>query len=142
MNVSEENQGIEGKIRSLQSLQSLFSFNLFVIAVQVVDQYSITMDEPQYKDDDLVYVDPRARAVIGKVEWSNAGLSKPLPMKEEETEEGDDGKRRRRTRYYPWGTYRSMKKVFKIGDWKHSQGDRQIPLDQAIEKAMEEPYWD
>lgn len=99
------------------------------------------MDEPQYNAEDLVYVDPRARIVIGKVEWTAAGKPKPLQMKDEESEEGEDGKRRRRVRYYPWGTYRSMSKMYKIGDWKAAQVDRMIPLDEAIEKAMKEPYW-
>ena len=98
------------------------------------------MDEPQYKDDDLVYVDPRERIVIGKVEWSNNGTPKSLPMKEEEVDEDDTGKRRRRQRYYPWGTYRSMKRLYKIGERK-VEDDHRITLDEAIEKAVQEPFW-
>lgn len=98
------------------------------------------MDDAQYKDDDLVYVDPRTRTVIGKVEWSNGGKPKSLPMKEEEEDEDDNGKRRRRQRYYPWGTFRSMKRLYKIGERKIEE-DRRITLDEAIEKSSKEPFW-
>lgn len=99
------------------------------------------MDEQAYKDADLVYVDPRTRTVIGKVEWSASGRPKSLPMKDDEVVEGDDGKRHRRRRYYPWGTFRSMRRLYKIDGWRDT-GDRQIPLEKAIEKAMNEPFWD
>lgn len=100
------------------------------------------MDEPQYKDDDLVYVDPSARTVVGLVEWSQSGKPKSIPMKEEAGEEGEDGKRRKPRRYYPWGTYRTVKRLYKIGDWKAASESRQISLDEAIEKSLKEPFWD
>ncbi len=99
-------------------------------------------EEVQYKDDDLVYVDPRTRTVVGKVEWSNTGKPKSMPMKEDEEVVDDKGERKRRRRYYPWGTFRSMRKLYKIGDWKSAIVDRQITLDEAIEKALKEPFWD
>lgn len=97
-----------------------------------------------YKDDDLVYVDPETRTVVGLVQWSNAGKPKALPMKmEEEEEEEADGKRhrKRRQRYYPWGTYRSMKRVYKI-EGKIIGEDNRKTLDEVLEKALKEPYWD
>ena len=107
------------------------------------------MDEPQYQDEDLVYVDPKKRIVMGKVEWLANGKPKSMLMEEEvkvpegtAVDDEDDGKRKRRRRFYPWGTYRSMKRLYKIGDWKSATDDRQITLDLAIEKAMKEPFWD
>jgi len=94
-----------------------------------------------YKDEDLVYVDPENRVVVGYVQWSNSGKPKALAMKMEEVvEEAADGKRRRQ-RFYPWGTFRSMKKIFKIGG-KVMQEDNRKTLDEVMEKALKEPYWD
>ena len=106
-----------------------------------------------YKDDDLVYVDPDSRTVVGRVEWSNSGRPKSLPMKEEmvEVEEDDKGpkgkgkgrppRRQRRQRYYPWGTYRSMKRIYKI-EGKQIKEESNKTLDEVIEKALQEPFWD
>ncbi len=100
------------------------------------------MSDHEYKDDDLVYVDPRSRVIVGKVEWSSSGKPKSMPMKEDEVEEDENGKRRRRQRYYPWGTYRTMKKLYKIGEWRALAEERQITLEEAMEKALKEPFWD
>lgn len=118
-----------------------------------------------YQDDDLVYVDPELRTVVGRVEWSNAGKPKSLAMKKPTLEEstgdpaippaekpaatGKDGKpdKRRekrgpvRVRYYPWGTYRSMKRVYKI-EGKIPKEESNKTLDEVIEKALNEPFWD
>jgi hypothetical protein len=108
-----------------------------------------------YKDDDLVYVDPGSRTVVGIVEWNVNGRPKPLQMKEEAptdvpSEEGTPQptdkrklmiKRPRRIRYYPWGTYRSMKNVYKI-EGKQPRQESTHTLDQVIEKALQEPFWD
>ena len=104
-----------------------------------------------YTDEDLVYVDPDTRTVVGPVEWTKDGKPKPLLMEkkeekpEERKKEPDDkkGKRRRRERkrYYPWGTYRSMKKLYRI-EGKEKEVENYIGIDEAIGKAMEEPYWD
>jgi len=47
-----------------------------------------------YKDEDLVYVDPRKRAVVGIVEWSADGNPKKLEMESTEKidDDDDDGK--------------------------------------------------
>lgn len=101
---------------------------------------------PAYNDDDLVYVDPTSRTVIGRVEWSNSGKPKslaiPTPPPDVEEEGKDKGRRRpRKTRYYPWGTYRSMKHLFKL-EGKQRWEESHSSLDEAIEKAMKEPFWD
>lgn len=106
-----------------------------------------------YKDDDLVYVDPQLRIVVGRVEFLPNGKSKPLAMKVEAKEEVEEeaapdpkakgGRPRRvqRTRYYPWGTYRSMKKIYKI-EGKQIKEESNRTLDEVIEKAIKEPFWD
>jgi hypothetical protein len=112
-----------------------------------------------YRDEDLVYVDPDQRKVVGFVEFNKAGNPKPLLMKvtEEEDEEepkeeakpvvkGKDvrgGKRPRvrRQRFYPWGTYRSMKRIYKI-EGKIPREENQKTLDEVMEKALKEPFWD
>ena len=99
---------------------------------------------PAYKDDDFVYVDPEARVVVGLVEWSNAGKPKSMPMqKNAAVEEAEDGKKRRvsRQRYYPWGTYRSMKHMYKL-EGKQPRHESSQTLDEALEKAKAEPFWD
>lgn len=98
-----------------------------------------------YKDEDLVYVDPDTRTVVGLVEWSNSGKPKPCPMKTEEVddEEGEERRRRRRQRFYPWGTYRSMKKVYKIeGKVRDNKDENRKTLDEAMALALKEPFWD
>jgi hypothetical protein len=105
-----------------------------------------------YKDDDLVYVDPDARVVVGLVEFKPDGKAKAMPVKDakpEVVEEEDDAKgdkrkgraRPRRQRYYPWGTYRSMKKVYKL-EGKPPRIESNKTLDEVIEKALQEPFWD
>jgi len=130
---------------------------------EVNNQSAATTPEPVapevgYKDDDLVYVDPDTRTVVGRVEWNKAGNPKSLPMKivEEEVEDEapKDGKpapagkvkrpmRRRiqRQRYYPWGTYRAMKRLYKI-EGKQKSEPSQKTLDEVMEKALKEPFWD
>ncbi len=102
-----------------------------------------------YKDDDLVYVDPELRVVVGRVEFLPNGKSKPLAMKdktveadaEEDPKAKGRGGRPRRQRYYPWGTYRSMKRIYKI-EGKIPKQESQHTLDEVIEKAVKEPFWD
>lgn len=108
-----------------------------------------------YKDDDLVYVDPESRSVVGLVQFLPNGNSKPLAMQkpveeadeEEEKPAAKGGKpargrvRKPRVRYYPWGTYRSMKKIYKI-EGKIIGEPPTATLDEIMEKALKEPYWD
>ena len=109
-----------------------------------------------YKDEDLVYVDAQKRIVVGLVEWDNNGNPKPLamPMIVEDDDgevekpkgkmaEGKTAHRGRsfRTRYYPWGTYRSMKTIYQL-EGKRRKEEPSGTLDEVMEKALKEPYWD
>ena len=103
------------------------------------------IQKDQYTSEDLVYVDPDARLVMGLVEWSKAGNPKsmavpPAPLKEEKDAKGE---RRRFSgrKYYPWGTYRSMRNIYRLeGKVKKEQPDR--TLDQVMDKALKEAFWD
>lgn len=123
-----------------------------------------------YRDEDLVYVDPKERKVVGLVEFNKNGNPKPLAMKDMTVEEPDDdepakeepvtaavaapvkgkpggkdtkGRRPRvkRERFYPWGTYRSMKRIYKL-EGKIMREENQKTLDDVMEKALKEPFWD
>lgn len=116
------------------------------------------VQQAEYKDDDLVYVDPDKREVIGLVQWSNSGKPKPLVMRPrdeaptetqpEQSADAEKGKKPRkprgrpvRQRFYPWGTYRSMKKIFKVAGKIHEER-RAMPLEEAIERCQQDPFWD
>jgi hypothetical protein len=120
-----------------------------------------------YGDDDLVYVDPDARTVVGRVTFDEKGNAKKLERPSMFAEPDDDepdlapsadsakasakpgpkGKvdrrppRKPRKRYYPWGTYRTMKKIYKL-EGKVFEAERTLTLDDVMEKALQEPYWD
>ncbi len=126
-----------------------------------------------YKDDDLVYVDPDAKIVVGRVEFNEKGLAKKLErpsfvadVPEDDSDPAPSNSaaasakpepaakpgakpvrgdrrppRKPRTRYYPWGTYRTMKKIYKI-EGKVFDAERTLTLDDVMEKALQEPYWD
>ncbi len=123
----------------------------------------------EYKDDDLVYVDPDNRAVIGLVQFDERGNAKKLARPPREfpgatTVDDDDepvavtpppastprgrgrgGRaerpRKPKVRYYPWGTYRSMKKIFKVAG-KVFEIRGQASLDDVLPKALNEAFWD
>jgi len=88
------------------------------------------MDIP---DDTLVYVDPDTRTVIGPVEWEG-DEPKKLPRKQTE----DTAKKMKRM-YYPYCTVRTATRFL----WKkRSQEDRKLSLEDALQKAVIEPFWD
>lgn len=99
-----------------------------------------------YQDDDLVHVDPDKRTVVAKVDWSKDGL--PIPLKRGDADAEKDSpanatkeRRPRRVRYYPWGSYKTMKKIYHLeGKAKDAAGVG--TLDAVLEKAIVEPYWD
>ncbi len=103
------------------------------------------MEDQTYQDDDFIYVDPDTRTAIGRVEWTTDGVPQPLQRREEkkEEEEKTSGRRkeRERKRYYPWGTYRTMKRIYKL-EGKEKTSEPSMSLDEALQKAIQEPYWD
>ncbi|PIR48820.1 hypothetical protein COU80_03975 [Candidatus Peregrinibacteria bacterium CG10_big_fil_rev_8_21_14_0_10_55_24] len=94
-----------------------------------------------FTDDDLVYVDPKLRQVLGKVDWMKSGNPKPLPVEEPATAPENGKRRRAKKQYYPWGTYRSMKHAFRV-EGKEKEIEAYQPLEEAISKALTEPFWD
>jgi len=115
-----------------------------------------------YKDDDLVYVDPDTKTVIGLVEWTKAGNPKSKQASEDVLEKMETtaepkppvkpgapvatGKERPKKRsfgrkIYPWGTYRSMKKVYQLeGKVRKTESNR--TLDEILPKALETAFWE
>jgi hypothetical protein len=91
------------------------------------------MDTP---DDTLVYVDPDNRTVIGPVEWEG---DEPKKRPREQTE-NPSKKIKTKRMYYPYCTIRTAKHFL----WKKrpSPEDRKLSLDDALEKAVMEPFWD
>lgn len=99
------------------------------------------MDAP-YPDDAFVYVDPEQRVVMGLVEWSKNGNAKPkyMPLPEH-NEEGRGRGFSRRRRAYPWGSYKSVKRLYRLeGRVPEQRGA--MELDRAIEKAAREAFWE
>jgi len=110
--------------------------------------------EETYKDDDFVYVDPKTRTVKGIVKWSKHGDAVPLLMEEQEDTEEEEKKdkssalklrkpkrRKKRKRYYPWGTYRTMKKLYRL-EGKEKEGEKNQAFDEALQRSTREPFWD
>ncbi|TSC60647.1 MAG: hypothetical protein Greene041662_198 [Candidatus Peregrinibacteria bacterium Greene0416_62] len=101
------------------------------------------MSDSPYIDEDLVYADPEKRVIIGKVVFGKNGNPQPLQMPDfvRPIKEGEVRRPSKpRKRFYPWGTYRSMRKLYKI-DGGVTETDRRITLDSAMEKSAKEPFW-
>lgn len=98
---------------------------------------AVTSGPTSFKDDDLVYVDPDTKAVVGMVEWGKTGNPKSRVTDNVETEDG----RRRYRKFYPFGTYRAMKRAFHL-EGKHKRVDSNAKLDDVIEKALAQAFWD
>jgi hypothetical protein len=114
------------------------------------------MSDQSYKDDDLVYVNPKTRTVVGRVEFDKNDKPKSLEMKipdlsdssAETDSDQDDSKmnkkkgrkpRKPKKRYYPWGTYRSMKKIYRLeGKVKEEEGNQ--TLAEVFKKPLEETF--
>ncbi len=99
---------------------------------------------PSYKDDDLVYVDPETRTVVGHVEWSKTG-EKPLSKlyvapKVPDAKGKEPSKRSFWRKVYPWGTYRSMKRIFKV-EGKIKDAEPNKTLEEVLPKALSEAFW-
>ena len=101
------------------------------------------MSEHTYSPNDFVYIDPTARKAVGLVEWDKHGDAVPKEWPYEETKETKRPTRKKRTRYYPWGSYKTMSKLYKLeGKVKDKDTEDYIALDAAIGKLQEAPFWD
>ncbi len=98
-----------------------------------------------WKDDDFVYVDPETRTVIGRVEWAREGipiLKKIVAAAPATEEKGQKKERRFHGRdTYPWGTYRSMKRIYRL-EGKVRDADVNATLDAILPKALSQAFWD
>ncbi|MBP9774121.1 MAG: hypothetical protein KBD00_05885 [Candidatus Peribacteraceae bacterium] len=98
---------------------------------------------PPYNDHDLVYVDPESRTVVGKVEFTKTDKPKSMPYvkKEEPVADGKPAKRGGWMRkYYPFGTYKSMKKIYRL-DGKGKEAEPNRTLEEVMPKALKEVFW-
>jgi len=94
-----------------------------------------------YNDDDLVYVDPDEKKVIGPVEWEKTGNPKSHPVPQIEETSGDPHKRKRRRRnHYPWGTYRSMKRIYRLEGKEVDKKEGGKTLDEVLSRPLEETF--
>jgi hypothetical protein len=65
------------------------------------------MDDTQFQADDLVYVDPAARQVVGRVTFDKSEKPNSLPYPK-----GENGRATRK--YYPFGRYESMCRIYRL----------------------------
>lgn len=98
---------------------------------------------PQYKDDDLVYVDPETKTVMGKVEFGKNDVPKSMTYKP--ASQAKDSPKGERTRgfwrkVYPFGTYKSMKRIYKV-EGKIKDPEPNKTLDEVLPKALNEAFW-
>lgn len=97
-----------------------------------------------YRDDDLVYVDPETKTVVGRVEWGKNDKPKSLPYKRlESAAAGKDAKADRGQfwrKHFPWGTYKSMRKIYKL-EGKVKEAEPNKTLEEVLPKALSQAYW-
>lgn len=97
----------------------------------------------KFNDADLVYVDPETRTVVGRVEWDtkeqpvSKAYPKTIMRKGKQGEEEVKSWRKA----YPWGTYRSMKRLYKI-EGKIKDPEPQKTLEEVLPRALSEAYWE
>jgi hypothetical protein len=99
----------------------------------------------EYRDDDFVYVDPESRLVVGRVEWTSAGTPKskkyvPVASAEKNTPKGDRPRFMRKN--FPWGTYRSMCRVYRLKGKVIDKNETNLTLDDILPKALTQAFWD
>lgn len=97
-----------------------------------------------YADSDFVYVDPATKQVVGKVEWTKDGLPKEKkyvePVIASEKKKKDEQRKPSRRKLYPWGSYRSMKRIYRL-EGKVKEAESNETLDQVLPKALESAFW-
>lgn len=88
------------------------------------------MDMP---DDILVYIDPDTRVVVGPVIWEG-DRPKKLPR-----EQASGAVRKAKRMFYPYCTTRTAKRLL---EKKHQkQEEEKLSLEEALQKALTEPFW-
>lgn len=99
--------------------------------------------EETYKDTDLVYVDPDTRTVVGRVEWNKKEqpVSKAYPKTTKGKGNKEDGERPSWRKHYPWGTYRSMRRLYKL-QGKMRDPEPQKTLEEVMPRALNEAFWE
>ena len=88
-----------------------------------------------YQDDDLVYVDPVTKEVIGPVEFDKNG--NPIKRKYEQSEKADKKSHRS---HYPWGTYRSMCSAFRLKGKPVSDPEAEVTMDEYLPQVLNDDY--
>lgn len=91
------------------------------------------MTDQTFQDDELVYVDPESRTVVGKVEWTKDGDPKSAPYKNAE------GKGHWR-KFFPFGTYKAMKNTYRI-EGKRMEQDGDMTLDEALPELLNDTFF-
>ncbi|MEK7137056.1 MAG: hypothetical protein AAB853_02110 [Patescibacteria group bacterium] len=86
-----------------------------------------------YGDDDLVYVDPETREVIGKVEFDDKGNPKSRPY----VQKKEEGKKPSWRKQYPYGILRSMKRAFRL-QGKQKEEDLELTLEEVLPRMLED----
>ena len=105
------------------------------------------MSDQEFSNEDFVYVDPDLKQAVALVDWDKDGnaLPKEWPRVEKKLAEGEEPRkpfRKPRIRYYPWGSYKTMCKIYKLkGKVKDKDTEDYIKLDVAIDKLQQDPYW-
>ncbi len=101
------------------------------------------MTDEVYQPGDFVYVDPETRKVVSRVQWKEDGSAVPLKRPEPPPVEGRPDRKSRppRVRYYPWGTYETMNRIYRLEGKKEHDQEGAITLDDAVAKLQEEPFW-
>jgi len=101
----------------------------------------------EFAAEDFVYVDPDLKLAVSLVDWDKDGnaLPKEWPRVEKKLAEGEEPRkpfRKPRIRYYPWGSYKTMCKMYKLkGKVKDKDTEDYIMLNDAIDKLQQDPYW-
>ncbi len=95
-----------------------------------------------YKDSDLVYVDPETRTVVGIVEWDKNEKPKSRPYVASPAKDAKPGDKPKGfwRKFYPFGTYRSMKRIFKV-EGKIKDAEPNKTLEEVLPRALNEAFW-
>ena len=112
--------------------------------MEIITCYYRCMSDSPFKDEDFVYVNPDKKLAVGLVEWTKDGNAKALewPFEPRPGDEGKPPRKSTKKRYYPWGSYGTMKKLYKLeGKVKDKDTEDYIELEDAINKLQENPYW-